>query len=129
MHPGRPAAVALLEAEDVESVALVGHSFGGAVVIQAAAASESVKTCVPMSTQTYGADPAADLGPRCSILLAHGKADEILPHRCSEYVYRIARDPKKLLLKDGARHGLDEWSEELPGILREWIRAELRKSL
>ena len=121
------AGVALLETEGVESVALVGHSFGGAVVIQAAAASEAVKTCVPMSTQTYGADPAADLGPRCSILLAHGTADEILPHRCSEMVYRAAREPKKLLLKEGARHGLDEWADELPGILREWIRAELRR--
>lgn len=121
------AGIALLETEGVEAVALVGHSFGGAVVIQAAAASETVKTCVPMSTQTYGAGPAAELAPRCSILLAHGTADEILPHRCSEMVYRAAREPKKLLLKEGARHGLDEWSEELPGILREWIRTELRK--
>jgi len=119
------AGIAYLESEGVQRVALTGHSFGGAVVIQAAAHSEAVVTCVPMSTQTYGADPAATLGPRCSMLLAHGKADEILPHRCSEAVYAAAREPKTLLLKDGARHGLDEWSEELPGILREWIRTEL----
>jgi alpha/beta superfamily hydrolase len=120
------AGVAFLESEGVNSVALVGHSFGGAVVIQAAAASEAVKTCVPMSTQTCGAEPAADLGPRCSLLLAHGTADEVLPPRCSQYVYRIAKEPKKLLLKEGARHGLDEWADELPGILRDWIRSKLR---
>ncbi len=73
------AGVAFLQSEGVERVALVGHSFGGAVVIQAAAASESVKTCIPMSTQTYGADPAADLSPRCSILVAHGTADKSSP--------------------------------------------------
>jgi hypothetical protein len=121
------AGVAFLESEGVEHIALVGHSFGGAVVIQAAAASPSVRTCVPMSTQTYGVDSAPDLSPRCSILLAHGKADDVLPHRCSEYVYGIAREPKKLLLKEGARHGLDEWSDELPGILRAWIRTELTR--
>ena len=121
------AGLAFLQTEGVEAAALVGHSFGGAVVIQAAAASETVRTCVPMSTQTYGADPVEELSPRCSVLLAHGTADEILPHRCSEAVYRMAGEPKKLLLKEGARHGLDEWSEELPGILREWIRAELRR--
>ena len=119
------AGVAFLESEGVSRVALVGHSFGGAVVIQAAAHSPAVVTCVPMSTQTYGADPAAALGPRCSLLLAHGTADEVLPHRCSEAVYAAAREPKRLLLKAGARHGLDEWSDELPGFLRDWIRTEL----
>jgi hypothetical protein len=57
----------------VQHVALTGHSFGGAVVIQAAAHSDAVRTCVPMSTQTYGVDPARELSPRCSILLAHGR--------------------------------------------------------
>ena len=122
------AGLAFLETEGVQAAALVGHSFGGAVVIRAAAASETVKTCVPMSTQTHGADPVRELSPRCSVLLAHGTADEILPHHCSEAVYRMAGEPKKLLLKEGARHGLDEWADELPGILREWIRTELGKA-
>lgn len=121
------AGISFLEADHVTSVALVGHSFGGAVVIQAAALSASVRTCVPLSTQTYGADPAAEFGPRCSILLAHGLKDEILPPQCSRAVYAAAREPKKLLLKENARHGLDEWADELPGVLREWIRTELAR--
>jgi fermentation-respiration switch protein FrsA (DUF1100 family) len=80
-----------------------------------------------MSTQTFGADPAGELSPRCSLLLAHGTSDEILPHRCSEHAYAMAGQPKKLLLKDGARHGLDEWADELPHVLRWWIRTELTR--
>jgi hypothetical protein len=33
------------------------------------------------------------------------------------------------LLKEGARHGLDEWADELPGILRDWIRTELSRGV
>lgn len=120
------AGVHLLKAAGVSSVALVGHSFGGAVVIQAAALSPAVRTCVPLSTQTYGADAANELGPRCSLLLAHGLDDEILPAECSRQVYEWANEPKRLLLKAGVRHGLDEWSAELPGLVREWIGGELQ---
>ncbi len=120
------AGISLLRAAGVERVGLVGHSFGGAVVIRAAALSPDVKTCVPMSTQTYGAGPVADLGPRCSLLLAHGEADEVLPPDCSRHVYAAARQPKKLLLKPGTRHGLDEWADELPAILRDWLRTQLQ---
>lgn len=119
------AGTVFLKAEHIDAIALVGHSFGGAVVIQAAALCPDVRTCVALSTQTYGADPAAELGPRCSLLLAHGLDDEILPADCSRFVYRSAREPKQLLLKKGARHGLDEWADELPAVLREWIRTAL----
>ena len=122
------AGVAFLQSVGVRHVALAGHSFGGAVVIQAAATSDAVRTCIPLSTQGYGAEPAAELGPRCSILLGHGTADEVLHHRCSEYVYDIAGQPKKLVLKKGARHGLDEWADELPDLLRDWIRIELARA-
>ena len=81
------AGLALLRDESVEAAALVGHSFGGAVVIQAAAQSDMVRICLPLSTQSYGAAPAAVLGPRCSIFLFHGTDDEVLPPSCSEYVY------------------------------------------
>ncbi|HEX8340086.1 MAG TPA: hypothetical protein VF624_04180, partial [Tepidisphaeraceae bacterium] len=119
--------ISFLEAADVNSVALVGHSFGGAVVIQAAALSPTVRTCVALSTQSYGTAPAADLGPLCSLLLAHGLDDEILPPDCSRAVYEIARQPKQLLLKDRVRHGLDEWADELPDLIGSWVLAELGK--
>jgi len=95
------------------------------VVIQSAALSPAVVTCVAMSTQTHGAGPAATLRPRCSLLLVHGTADEVLSDACSRAVYRPATELKKLLLKDGAHHDLDEWADELPGILRQWLRDAL----
>lgn len=122
------AGIHFLESEGAETLALCGHSFGGAVIIQAAVHAPVVRTCIPMSTQTFGADPATLLGPRCSMLIVHGTADEILPHSCSEYVHKIARQPKKLVLKEGARHGLDEWSQELPELLRDWITTELARA-
>lgn len=121
------AAMAFLDEQDVGPVVLIGHSFGGAVVIHAGLLSPAVFSCVSLSTMPYGAEEAEYLGPRCSILLAHGTSDEVLPAEISRRVYEIASEPKKLLLKEGARHGLDEWAGELPGILRKWILNELHR--
>jgi hypothetical protein len=121
------AGLAYLEDEGVDTVSLTGHSFGGAVVIQAAAASPLAHTVVALSTQAYGADPVGSLGPRCSILLVHGTDDEILAPRNSELVYQLAKEPKRLVLVEGARHGLDEGAEEIYAIVGEWIRGELRE--
>ena len=75
------AGLAYLEEEGIQTVSLTGHSFGGAVVIQAAAVSPLARTVVALSTQAYGADPVGALAPRCSILLVHGTVDEILAPR------------------------------------------------
>ncbi|MGE5610061.1 MAG: alpha/beta hydrolase, partial [Bacillota bacterium] len=93
------AAMAFLDEQDVGPVALIGHSFGGSVIIHAGLLSPVVYTCVSLSTMPYGAEEAEYLGPRCSILLAHGTADEILPVDISRRIYQIASEPKKLLLK------------------------------
>lgn len=119
------AALAFLEAEGVKQVGLVGHSFGGAVVIQAAAASPLVKTVVTIATQGYGADPARDLGPRCSLLLIHGTADRVLPPTCSEHAFTEARPPKELVLIPGAGHGLEEAAEEVRRRVHDWLVAQL----
>lgn len=110
------------------AVAMVGHSFGGAVVIQAAAHAEVVRGVAPLSTQSYGAGPAAGLAPRCSLLLIHGTADEILAPACSRYVFNIAGDPKRLVLLQGARHGLDEAADEVHDTLLEWLVETLRSA-
>jgi pimeloyl-ACP methyl ester carboxylesterase len=115
------AGLTFLKSQGIKKVSLGGHSFGGAVVIGAAAACPLVKTVVALSTQTYGVDPAAELGPRCSLLLIHGTRDAILPARCSQYVYAIAQEPKKLLLYKGTGHGLDETADEIYEAVRSWI--------
>jgi pimeloyl-ACP methyl ester carboxylesterase len=119
------AGISFLGAEGIDRIALVGHSFGGAVVVQAAVLSLSVRACVTLATQGYGTEAAARLGPRCALLIVHGEADRTLPSDCSREVYAIAREPKQLLLKEDAGHGLDEWADELPGLILDWVGRHL----
>jgi fermentation-respiration switch protein FrsA (DUF1100 family) len=119
----------LLEREGISAAALIGHSFGGAVVIQAAAQAPIVRAVVTLATQSYGTTPVADLGPRCSILAIHGTADRVLPYTCSEMVAENAREPKQLILYEGAGHGLDEASEEIHRTLRSWIIERLDEAV
>lgn len=118
-----------LEREGIDAMAVTGHSFGGAVAIQAAAAAPGVRTVVALSTQSHGAAPAAELGPRCSILVIHGTADQVLPPYSGEYVYRIAEEPKRLIMYPGAGHGLDEAAGELRQAVRDWIAGELQRAI
>lgn len=111
--------------EGVEIAALVGHSFGGAVVAQAAANSEGVRTVVLLSTQSHGIEAIAQMPSGCSSLLVHGSADEVLPASCSHYAYDLAQEPKRLSLYEGAHHGLDEGGERLRREVRDWIAGEL----
>jgi pimeloyl-ACP methyl ester carboxylesterase len=104
-----------------DAIGLIGHSFGGAVAIQAAAAMPLVRAVAALAIQRRGADPAADLAPRCALLLAHGLGDEVLSPDCSRAVFRIAGEPKRLELFPGAKHGLDEVAGEVRALVREWM--------
>lgn len=113
--------------EGMDALALTGHSSGGAVVIQAATIFDAVRTVVTLATQSYGADRVFELTPRCSILLIHGTSDTVLPPSSSEYIYRLASEPKRLILYDGAGHNLDEVAEEVRRVVRDWIVDQLGK--
>jgi alpha-beta hydrolase superfamily lysophospholipase len=108
-------------------VALVGHSFGGAVVISAGALSEEVTTVVAMSSQTYGTTLAPQVSPR-PLLLVHGTADEILSDVCSRDIYARANEPKELRLFSGCRHGLDECRDQVDQAVVEWLVTRLAAS-
>lgn len=110
-----------LEIQGVSAVGLVGHSLGGAVVIQAAANDPAVGVVVTISTQTNGTEPVAGLAGRAAILLVHGDADPVLPHRSSEEVYRRAHEPKRLIIYEGAGHTLDEVAESLSVEVKAWL--------
>ena len=107
-----------------DPVVLVGHSFGGAVVIAAGAASSHVRGVVSLSPQTYGANSAGLLAPR-RLLVVHGKADTRLPYSCGVQIHEWAKEPKELVLYEGAEHRLDECRDELEALLAEWIPATL----
>ncbi len=118
------AGVTFLAAMGHTEIALVGHSFGGAVVISAAPFSERVKAVAALSSQTLGARNAAAVSPR-PLLLVHGQDDYRLPPQCSEQIYQWAREPKELVIYRGAGHGLRQCKEELRELLKRWIRQKL----
>ena len=103
---------------------LVGHSFGGAVVIKAAPFSESVKGVISLSSQTYGASEVADVSPR-PLLLIHGEADTVLSPESSRRIFDWAQEPKELRLFPGTGHGLAESAEEIGGLVESWILGHL----
>ena len=119
------AGVSFLTGTGHAEIALVGHSFGGAVVISAAPFSERVKAVAALSSQTYGAQRAALVSPR-PLLLAHGGADTRLPPRCSEQIHEWARDPKELIIYPDAEHGLTECKDALRAALSDWLKANLK---
>ena len=121
------AGVTYLEDTGHDPVVIVGHSFGGAVVVAAAAVSRHVAGVVSLSPQTYGANMAGLISPR-PLLIVHGKADTRLPYSCGQQVYDWAQEPKKLVLYDGAEHRLEECREELAALLTEWIPETLNST-
>lgn len=102
-------------------VVLVGHSFGGAVVITAGAASDAVVGVAALSSQTAGTGAVTAVSPR-PLFVAHGEDDEVLPDRCSRDIFARALEPKRLVLYPGCRHGLDDCRDALDRDLMGWLR-------
>ena len=103
---------------------MVGHSFGGAVVIAAAPYNDKVVAVAGLSSQSAGAQQVADIAPR-PLLLVHGTDDAILPARASQFIYDLAQQPKELHFFEGAGHGLTECRGELDELLFGWLRGKL----
>ena len=120
------AGVSFLKGTGYEKIALVGHSFGGAVVIAAAPFSPLVQTVVALSSQTYGAKNVAQVSPR-PLLLVHGGNDTRLPPSCSETIYQWAGQPKELVIYTEAGHGLRQCKEELYELLKTWLVEKLEE--
>lgn len=104
--------------------ALLGHSFGGAVAINAGTLSPMVATVVAISSQLAGAHVVGDLAPK-PLLLIHGTADTILSHESSQALYERAGEPKTIKLFPGAGHRLGEVVEELIAEVQTWLGAKL----
>jgi pimeloyl-ACP methyl ester carboxylesterase len=119
------AGVEFLVEHGMERVALVGHSFGGAVMIDAGAQSPWVTTVVGLASQSYGTEAVSELPPR-SLLLLHGLSDAVLPPSCSLSIHERARGKKELELIPNAGHALDESSERIFTRVRDWLLRELR---
>jgi pimeloyl-ACP methyl ester carboxylesterase len=114
------AAIEAMKGRGVRRFGLVGHSFGGAVMITVGAEAPEVETVVTLSTQTAGALDAPKLAPR-PLLLIHGLDDTRLSPDCSRYIHAIAGEPKRLVLLPGARHSLRQSAGEVRRLVCKWL--------
>jgi dienelactone hydrolase len=98
---------------------VMGHSFGGAVAINAGIALRPmVSGVVTLSTQSAGCESAAAL--RRPLLLLHGDRDELLPVMASQAVQALA-GAGDLVVLPGAGHLLVEAAADLRDRLGRWI--------
>ena len=114
------AALSFLSGTGHTDVILVGHSFGGAVVIKAAPYSEVVKGVIALSSQTFGAGDGSQVSPS-PILLVHGERDTVLSQESSLKIFEWAEEPKELRLIPENGHGLQESAQEIRQLVSEWL--------
>jgi len=106
----------------------VGHSFGGAVALNAALAlGAAASGVVLLATQSAGCERAARLGD-VPLLLVHGERDELLPPQASEVVHALAGGRGELEIAPGAGHLLLEASDSLRARLLAWIPAAFERA-
>ncbi len=85
-------------------VVVLGHSFGGAVAIQLAAAlPDVVAGVVTYATQSAGCEVAPEIPDELPLLLFHGDRDELLPPDCSFVVRELAAHGEVVIVP-GAGH-------------------------
>jgi alpha-beta hydrolase superfamily lysophospholipase len=114
------AALSFLRGTGYPRAAVIGHSFGGAVAINAGTLANNVTTVVAISSQLAGAHTVGELAPK-PLLLIHGTSDTILSHQCSEMLYERAGEPKTMKLYPGAGHILLEVGDELTELVSQWL--------
>src|SRR5215475_11160979 len=99
------AGIEAVRQQGAERVALLGWSFGGAVVITAGVASDLVVGVATIACQNFGAEMASELSPK-SLLIMHGTEDPETPDQYSRSLYARAHQPKELVLYSGGDHDL-----------------------
>ena len=103
----------------------VGHSFGGAVAIQAGMVlGEYCRGIVTLSTQSAGCEDAGNLRESVPVLLLHGDRDEILPAD-SSFMVRMLIGHGDVEILEGTGHLLTEVGDDLRARLEGWIPARL----
>lgn len=100
------AVLQLAAARGATRAVTMGHSFGGAVAVQAGVvADDLVRGVVTLATQSAGCEVADQLAPR-PVLCFHGTDDELLPPLCSELVAGLSGG--ELAILPGAGHLLTQ---------------------
>jgi pimeloyl-ACP methyl ester carboxylesterase len=105
----------------------VGHSFGGAVALQAGIVlGEHCRGVVTLATQSAGCEHADELGDT-PLLLIHGERDELLPPETSAVVQMLAGHGEIVYVPD-AGHLFDTAADDVRERLAAWITARFDDS-
>ena len=103
---------------------VIGHSFGGAVAVQAGVVlGEHCAGVIGLATQSAGCEIAGELGDT-PLLLLHGTDDEILPPETSGVVQILAGHGDVVLLP-GTGHLLTQSPDEVRDRVRGFVLANL----
>ena len=107
-----------------EKILIVGHSFGGAVAIEAAVQNSNIRGVVGLASQTAGAMNVASLVDT-PVLLIHGDADTRLPVSCSIMLYEMTSTPCQLAILEGGTHSLRQVSEAATELIFDFVKSHI----
>ena len=110
-----------LVSQGYEKILIVGHSFGGAVAIEAAAQNTNIRGVIGLASQTAGAMNIASLVDT-PVLLIHGDADTRLPVTCSIMLYEMTSTPCQLAILESGTHSLRQVSKEATGLIFDFVK-------
>ena len=105
-----------------ERFVLLGHSFGGAVAVQAAGTFPAVAAgVITYATQSAGCEEAARMGS-VPLLLLHGERDSILGPENSMMVQSLAGHGEVHTFPE-TDHLMAEAADEIEALTLDWVRA------
>ena len=116
-------AASYLRDRGVSKMAIIGWSFGGAVIAHAATIIPEVVTVIGFSPQSLDTEPFALLTSRQSLLLFHSTSDENVPFDSSQIIMDETPNfvHKELYPIDGADHHLTGAQAKIDPIVANWL--------
>lgn len=146
-------AIDLMQKQGFKSIGVLGHSFGGAVVILASAKDPRIAAViataptvfpnakmlakyakehknVTMSPQFFEGVKQLDVVSAakkrsCPLFIISGTADDVVPVEQSKKLFAEAQGPKELKLIEGAGHNFEGHESEFVGVALEWMKKKL----